>query len=155
ALTLRGSEWISKAPSPGSSFADLPRKGRGGSLTWPRKLRWIALAFVPSSLMLGVTQFISTDVAAVPLLWVIPLALYLMTFTIVFAKWPIIPHKATLVIMPITLGGVVAVMALNMNKPLGVMVAVHILAFFFAAMLCHGELAKDRPSVTHLTEFYL
>ncbi len=51
------------------------------------RLRWLALAFAPSSLLLGVTTFISTDIAAVPLLWVMPLALYLLTFVIVFARW--------------------------------------------------------------------
>ena len=126
-----------------------------GAPSWPRRLKWIALALVPSSLMLGATQYITTDVAAVPLLWVVPLALYLLTFTIVFARRPIIPHKVTLVMMPVTLAGIVAVMALNITKPLLPIVCIHLLAFFFAAMLCHGELAKDRPAVKYLTEFYL
>ena len=68
--------------------------------------------------MLGVTQYITTDVAAVPLLWVVPLALYLLTFTIVFARRPAIPHRATLFLMPVTLAGLVAIMALNITKPL-------------------------------------
>src|SRR5262249_38495379 len=55
-------------------------------VTLGRRLRWVALAFVPSSLMLGVTTYITTDIAAIPLLWVIPLALYLTSFILVFAK---------------------------------------------------------------------
>ena len=52
------------------------------------RVRWAALAFVPSSLMLGVTFHMTTDIASVPLLWVIPLALYLLTFIIAFARTP-------------------------------------------------------------------
>src|SRR6185436_3245344 len=55
-------------------------------LSFTRRLRWLLLAFVPSSLMLGVTNFISTDIASVPLLWVIPLSLYLLTFILAFAR---------------------------------------------------------------------
>lgn len=129
--------------------------GNDASPTWGRRLRWIALAFVPSSLMLGVTQYITTDVAAVPLLWVIPLSLYLLTFTIVFARRPIVPHGLTLLMMPIALGLLTVIMALNVTKPLGPIVCIHLVAFFLCALLCHGEMAKDRPSVRYLTEFYL
>ena len=55
-------------------------------LTWKKRLHWLLLAFVPSSLMLSVTMYITTDIAAIPLLWVVPLALYLLTFVIVFAE---------------------------------------------------------------------
>src|SRR5262249_10834201 len=55
------------------------------SLGW-RRLRWVALAFVPSSLMLGMTTYLTTDIAAIPLLWAIPLALYLLTFILTFAS---------------------------------------------------------------------
>ena len=54
-------------------------------------LRWVVLAFIPTSLMLGVTMYLTTDIAAIPLLWVIPLALYLLTFIITFARQPILP----------------------------------------------------------------
>ena len=56
-------------------------------------LRWVVLAFIPSSLMLGVTMYLTTDIAAIPLLWVIPLALYLLTFILTFARRPILPHS--------------------------------------------------------------
>src|SRR5262249_47172518 len=57
-------------------------------ITWPQRLRWLALAFVPSSLMLGVTTYIVTDIASVPLFWIIPLALYLFTFIVAFPPLP-------------------------------------------------------------------
>lgn len=64
-----------------------------GVPTMMLRLRWLALSFVPSSLMLGVTTFVSTDIASVPLLWVIPLALYLLTFILVFSHWPTAPYR--------------------------------------------------------------
>src|SRR5205807_5638278 len=75
-----------------------------GSITLGRRLRWILLAAAPSSLMLGVTTYLTTDIAAVPFLWVIPLALYLMTFILVFARWPVVwtetPHTIMLYLQP-------------------------------------------------------
>src|SRR5439155_21609173 len=59
-----------------------------------RALRWVALAALPSSLLLGVTAHVSTDLAPVPLLWVVPLALYLLSFILVFARWPDPVHRA-------------------------------------------------------------
>ena len=55
---------------------------------WLRRGRWVLLALVPSSLLAGVTTFLTTDVAAVPLLWVVPLSLYLLTFVVAFARRP-------------------------------------------------------------------
>ncbi|HRK20635.1 MAG TPA: fused MFS/spermidine synthase, partial [Fimbriimonadaceae bacterium] len=150
ASRLRHSTWL-KGQSEETQIVD----DSENAPTAKRRWKWIALAFVPSSLMLGVTQYISTDVAAVPLLWVVPLTLYLLTFTIVFARRPIIPHRLTLLLMPVAVGGMVVLMTLNITKPLLVAVAVHLAAFFFVAMMCHGEMAKDRPSVRYLTEFYL
>lgn len=125
------------------------------SIPWPRRARWLALAFVPSSLMLGVTTFLSTDVAAMPLLWTIPLALYLVTFVIAFASRPLIPARATsrvalvlvLAMMALIFGGVV--------QPAWLLMPIHLAGFFAAALMLHGELSRDRPSTQHLTEFYL
>ncbi|MBA3439625.1 MAG: hypothetical protein H0T92_07135, partial [Pyrinomonadaceae bacterium] len=76
-------------------------KDQHPQVTLKQRLRWTMLAFVPSSLVLGVTTFITTDIAAVPLLWVIPLALYLISFVLVFAvKTESILRRATNRIMP-------------------------------------------------------
>ena len=72
-------------------------------------LRWVCLAAVPSGLLVAVTAHISTDVAAVPLLWVIPLALYLLTFVIVFSRRPIIPHWLVVEVQPVFILALVAV----------------------------------------------
>ena len=124
-------------------------------LAWSRRLRWVLLAFVPSSLMLSVTTYISTDIAAVPLLWVIPLALYLLTFILVFAKkqW-IAPGAATLA-MQICLVVLAVLMITKLPISIVPVLFIHLLTFFLIAFVCHGLLAKDRPSPSRLTEFYL
>jgi hypothetical protein len=124
---------------------------QGSSL--PSRLRWVALAFVPSSLMLGVTSFISTDIAAIPLLWIVPLAIYLLTFILVFARLPVLLHRAMIVVLPIGL----VLLALSRLLPLdiGELIELHLGVFFVAAMVCHGELARSRPDPEHLTEYYL
>ena len=80
-----------------------PRRSKSSIAVPWRRLRWIALAFVPSSLMLGVTLYMSVYVAPIPLFWVIPLALYLATFVIVFQRRPIIPHWLVVEVQPIFL----------------------------------------------------
>ncbi|HLE42832.1 MAG TPA: fused MFS/spermidine synthase [Methylomirabilota bacterium] len=120
-----------------------------------RRLRWVLLSFVPSSLMLGVTTYLSTDIAAIPLLWVIPLAIYLLTFILVFARRPPIPHGIMVALLPIVMLPLVLVLASRATGPLALVLPVHPLALFVVAMVCHGELARGRPATRHLTEFYL
>src|SRR5204862_1989691 len=60
---------------------------------WGERLRWVTLAFVPSSLMLGLTTYVTMDLAAVPLLWVVPFTVYLMTFVIAFSRAPIVGQE--------------------------------------------------------------
>jgi len=115
--------------------------------------RWIALAFIPSSLMLGVTTYLSTDIAPVPLLWVVPLALYLLTFILGFARTSNVLHRVVIRAFPFALMILAFVLGLGLVQPFWV--PLHLLTFFLAAMLCHGELARSRPDVRHLTEFYL
>jgi hypothetical protein len=128
---------------------DEPAPGAG------RRLRWVLLSFVPSSLMLGVTTYLSTDIAAIPLLWVIPLAIYLLTFILVFARRPPIPHAIVVELLPLVMLPLVMVLASRATGPLSLVLPVHPLALFVVALACHGELARDRPAPRHLTEFYL
>jgi hypothetical protein len=136
------------APQAESTIDDTP-------VTTARRLRWVALAFVPSSLLLGVTTYVTTDLAAVPLLWVIPLAVYLLTFVIVFARKPILKHSWMIRVQPFVLLPVVMLLLWNQKTMVWLMAPLHMLLFFACAMVCHGELAKDRPNARHLTEFYL
>src|SRR5258706_1002802 len=124
-------------------------------VAWRRRLRWMLLAFVPSSLMLGVTTYITTDVAPIPLLWVVPLGLYLLTFILVFARRPLLA--------PVWLGRVlcflavvlIVIMTVEVTQPAWLIVTLHLSMFFAAAMVCHSELSKDRPPAARLTDFYL
>jgi hypothetical protein len=125
-------------------------------LTLNTKLHWLVLAFVPSSLLLGLTNFISTDIASVPLLWIIPLTLYLLSFIIVFSKWGQKIHGSMLAIQPIVLLPFIAYSFINPAVlPFWVDLTLHLTAFFLAVMVCHGELAKTRPHTNHLTTYYL
>jgi hypothetical protein len=126
-----------------------------GRITWKRRAFWLLLAFTPSSLMLGVTQYITTDLAAVPLLWVIPLALYLLTFVIAFSfKGEQARHFATR-ILPLLAVGMSATLMLHVSKPIALIVGLHLVFMFFGALACHGRLSALRPSPDKLTEFYL
>jgi hypothetical protein len=124
-------------------------------LTLARRARWVAYAFVPSTLLLGVTSYITTDVAPIPLLWVVPLALYLLTFILVFARRPPIPHAWMVRALPFGVSATAMMLVVQASTPMALILLVHLATFFVAAMVCHGELARDRPTATHLTEFYL
>lgn len=124
-------------------------------ITWRRRLTWLLLAFVPSSLMLGVTTYITTDVTTVPLLWVVPLALYLLTFIIAFSEKPFFTLPMTRLIQ-----GIVSLTLLLAMVVSGVMLVwsvavIHLLFFFFTALMCHQELAAIKPKAKKLTEFFL
>lgn len=128
--------------------------GPAAAIRWGRRAHWVLLAAAPSSLLIGVTTHITTDVAAVPLLWVIPLALYLLTFVIVFARRPILSHGVMVRAMPYAV--VLLVMALVLGATATILtLPIHLLAFFVIVMVCHGELARLRPPAAHLTEYYL
>jgi hypothetical protein len=124
--------------------------------TMGRRLRWVVLACLPSSLMLGVTSYFSTDIAPMPLLWVIPLALYLLSFTLVFARRVLVPRWLVSRALPLlALPLVLLLAAPDVQPPLPFAVLLHLGGFFAAALYCHGLLAADRPAPAYLTDFYL
>jgi hypothetical protein len=136
-------------PTSTTSPAAAPRVHSG------RRLLWIALAFIPSTLMLSVTTFISVDIAAVPLLWVLPLALYLVTFVIAFAEQRIVSARLLgALFLPTAICLIGLVLAPDV-LPILVAIALHFGAFFLIALTCHTRLAALRPPVDRLTEFYL
>jgi spermidine synthase len=122
-------------------------------ITVVRRLRWLALSFVPSSLILGVTTYITTDVAAVPLLWVIPLALYLLTFVIAFASRQFAGSLTRVMIVAALV--VTLILSSGATEPAWVLILANLGFFFVAALMCHRQLAHDRPSTRHLAEYYL
>jgi hypothetical protein len=120
-----------------------------------RRLRWLALSFVPSSLMLGVTTYITSDVASVPLLWVIPLALYLFTFVLAFSKKQFASPASLSRPMMVAALVVTLILASGATEPAWALILANLGFFFVAALMCHGQLANDRPPVAHLAEYYL
>jgi spermidine synthase len=141
----------------GRSLAAPAREPADEAITLGRELRWIALAFVPSSLMLGVTTYITTDIAAIPLLWVLPLALYLLSFILVFSKLPAWVHKFMVLALPVLLLLLIFMMVSrhSLHTQMWVLILLHLVVLFAVAMVCHGELARDRPPARYLTKFYL
>jgi hypothetical protein len=125
-----------------------------GDKVSPRtKARWLILAFVPSSLMLGCTSHLSTDVATVPLMWIAPLSVYLLSFIFAFARaTPGWVQRAMVLALPLAL---CVQLATEGSVGLGATVAIHLTTLFVAAMVCHGELARSRPPARWLSEYYL
>lgn len=121
---------------------------------WRQRLHWLALALVPSSLLLSVTNYITTDIAAIPLLWVIPLGLYLLTFTLAFTSRPLIPHAVLTRWQALAVLILMLLLLREAAEPLALVLGLHLLGFFWLALVCHGELARTRPAPAHLTEFY-
>lgn len=121
------------------------------------RLLWVALAFVPSSLLLGVTTYITTDIASAPLFWIVPFALYLASFIIAFARRTPPPSWT----LKAQAAGMIAVAALailllvfSLGGSILLVVGLHLFAFFATAVLCHCELARRRPPASGLTSFY-
>jgi hypothetical protein len=159
--------WRSNVGNPKSRASEPPMNHRLNTDPIPRsirvpsmaavsnfaKLHWVLLAFVPSSLMLGCTSHLSADVASFPLMWIVPLALYLLSFIFAFARstpaW--VPHTAVFA-LPLALG---LQLASSGATGLGMSVAIHLTTLFLVALVCHGEVAKRRPSTQYLTEYYL
>lgn len=131
-----------------------PQELPSAAPAWGTRLRWLALSFVPCSLMMGVTAYLSTDIAAVPLLWVIPLGLYLLSFILAFLPLSRSVHDLLCRLMPLL---VLALLFLGLfdGGKTWVLLPLHLLVFFLVALVCHGELQRARPAPARLTEFYL
>ena len=126
------------------------------SADWRRRAAWVGLAALPSSLLLGVTEHVTVSIAPLPLLWVLPLAVYLMSWIVAFA-WPAAAASGgrllAVVLLPLLLLEVMAPIISNPHPSLGV--ALHVAGLFAAGLLAHGQLALRRPDAAGLTGFYL
>ncbi|MBW4497007.1 MAG: fused MFS/spermidine synthase [Oscillatoria princeps RMCB-10] len=117
--------------------------------------QWVLLSFIPSSLLQGVTAYLTADIAAVPLLWAVPLAVYLLTFIVTFARQPLLPHKTVVVLSPFLFASLIVLFLLKVMQPVWLVLPWHLLGLFAAGCAFHGELQRSRPSSHHLTSFYL
>jgi hypothetical protein len=147
--------WRRRVAAGAEAAAAVVSDGLAGAPVTPwRRARWVALSFIPSSLMLAVTSYVSTDIAAVPLLWVVPLALYLLTFALAFGRHSAAAGAAARRALPLLVVPLALFMIANLRAPLITIVLLHLAAFGVMALNCHVDLAKDRPEASRLTEFY-
>jgi hypothetical protein len=135
------------AQSPAQDAADRP--------SWPDRLGWVGLALVPSALLTAFTTHVTTDVASAPLLWVLPLSLYLLTFVIVFRDRLLIPRQLLLALHLISVAAALWALSQTKHESWGVMALTGVCVFFLSAMVAHRTLYEARPSARYLTEFYL
>lgn len=122
--------------------------------TWQLKTQWILLSFLPSSLLLGVTTYLTTDLAAIPLLWALPLAIYLLTFIFAFARKPIFSEKKIEIGLPLLLSPLIILSLLKIIQPVWLLLPLHLLGLLGIAGVFHSKLAKSRPNPKYLTSFY-
>jgi predicted O-methyltransferase YrrM len=144
---------ITGTPRPAAAPSE--RISQRSAAAWLERLRWIALAFVPSSLLVGVTSHITTDLASAPFLWVLPLMAFLVTFIIVFSRKPAISAATSQRLVPIAVAAALIAIPHFVNIPMALNLFVQIAGFFLIALACHGRLADERPEPSRLTEFYL
>ena len=117
---------------------------------------WIVLAACPSLLFLAVTNELSQNVAPIPLIWVLPLSIYLLSFILCFEAKRWYRRRAFLALLPVALGATAWMLSPDApDLSIFVQVAGYAVALFVFCMVCHGELARRRPPVARLTAFYL
>jgi hypothetical protein len=123
--------------------------------TWSARLSWVGLALVPSALLTAFTTHVTTDVASAPLLWVFPLALYLLTFVLVFRDRLLIPMPILLAVHLASVIFALLVLSQTIRESWFVTAGSGVAVFFTSAMVAHRTLYDARPDAAHLTEFYL
>jgi len=124
------------------------------NITIRNRLIWIGLAFIPSSLMLGVTSHITNNIGSAPFLWIMPLALYLLTFIVVFAKNPVVNSKQLRFVTPVAVIGALWFSFMAETTVL-ISITITLICYFFIALACHMKLVDKRPAALNLTEFYI
>ena len=126
-----------------------------GAPTWAQRGGWVALAFVPSGLLVAFSSYVSTDIASAPFLWVMPLAMFLGTFILVFRKSGDELHHKLLMAQPAFVALVIYAIGGIGSDAWVITCATGVSAFFITTMICHRELYLARPQSSQLTEFYL
>jgi hypothetical protein len=123
--------------------------------TIAERVMWTVFAAIPAGLVIAVTAAISTDLAAAPFLWVLPLSLYLLTFVAIFRDRAWVAHGRVLSLVPFAAVALIAAGSATIRPYWSVLLAVHLVSFVALALACHGELYRRRPEPARLTEFYL
>ncbi len=130
-----------------------------GEITAGRRIFWIFLAFIPSSMMLGLTSHVTVDIAPVAMFWIVPLTLYLFSFVLVFSPCrQLIANKWLAAIIMLSTLAMLYMRFEGYDKTVTtaiLAVVLNLILFFSTAWLFHGYLSSSKPAVAHLTEFYL
>lgn len=145
---------VAPDPSPAATSSADPA-GTSPPPSLRTRLGWVAIAFVPSSLMLGVTTHVSTDIAAIPLFWTVPLAIYLATFVVAFGRSSRRQPRTTALLAAAVVLPVMLSLVGVLDPPVWASVLLDLLLLALAGLAAHGRLAATRPDVEHLTGFYL
>ena len=155
---VTGADWATAA-GPGPTAEPQPARGPvpapASAPSARTRLGWVAIAFVPSSLMLGVTTHVSTDIAAIPLFWTIPLAVYLATFVVAFGRSTREQPRVTALLASALVLPVMLSLAGVLDPPVWASIAMDLTLLALAGLAAHGRLSATRPDVAHLTGFYL
>ncbi|MBK6999800.1 MAG: fused MFS/spermidine synthase [Rhodoferax sp.] len=134
----------------------LPTQADGPAPHWRDKLLWAALAACPSILMVADTSFLTTNIAPMPMIWVAPLALYLLSFILAYERRGIYQRRIYLPLLVLGLSALAYLPTLSINAlPIYLSMGINLSAFFVACMVCHGELSRQQPHPSHLTGYYL
>ena len=141
----------SNPPEPQTLSEEPPRK----SIPLRRALYWVLLAFIPSSMSLGVTHHLSTEIASIPLLWALPLSVYLLTYIMAFSQRFRIETAKLSKAVPVVVGIIAFAFLRHSNEPILLIVGLHLSVLFISGLLCHGLLSETRPDTANLTLFYL
>ncbi len=140
----------------GGTAAPLQAADLGPAPRWTDKLLWTALAACPSILMVADTSYLTANIAPIPLLWVAPLALYLLSFILSFERSGWYRREVFLPLFVVGLAALAWLPTLGLSDlPIYVSMAMNLTAFFAACMVCHGELARRKPHPGRLTGYYL
>lgn len=132
-----------------------PATPRTTAPTPARYARWVVLAFVPAAMLTAVTTYVTSDIAAVPMLWVFPLALYLVAFIVAYSRRRFIsPGLAGTILAVLAVAVIVAILGL-VALPLWALLVLQYALFFSAALVAAMLLADDRPGTESLTAYYL
>ena len=138
---------------------DLPRgqdSPAQGAPNWKKLLLWAALSADASALLLAITNHISQDIAALPLLWIAPLSLYLLTLILCFESKRWYQRSFFLRLLAVALAGMTYALAPEFaNAGPSLQIPLFCIGLFVCCMVCHGELARLKPGLQHLTSFYL
>lgn len=153
-MGFRATSWR-KTPEPRAAGGGATVVSAVARVSWNQRGFWMFAAFVPSSLMLGATQYLTTDIGSVPLLWIGSLGLYLISFILAFGRSRLVPRRWLVRWLPLGVVALALQMCTGSTDPPGLIVVMHLAFLFGAALLCHGRLADSRPEPEQLTDFYL